>query len=76
MRGTILVRCGECEAEVDERSDLEVVERTPCRSCGSVSRAFDIERTATISPRATFALKARSAGDRRPFLEQRVGDEL
>lgn len=68
--------CGECGSALGERSDLPVEERRPCPSCGSIARRFDLELAGSVDLRSSLGLKARHAGERRPFLEHFSGADF
>jgi hypothetical protein len=44
------VACGQCNAALDERSDLPPDQRPPCPYCGSMARAFSVTATGGIVP--------------------------
>ncbi len=65
--------CGQCGAILDERSDLADEDRQPCPSCGSITRRFELELEGSVGLHSSLGLKARHAGERRPFLERFTG---
>jgi restriction system protein len=42
------VACGQCNAALDERSDLRPDQRPPCPHCGSMARAFSVTASGGI----------------------------
>jgi hypothetical protein len=70
------VACGACCELLDERPDLPVGERLRCPRCGATSRRFGIHLEGTVELKSQLGLKARSPGEKKPFLEQRTGDDL
>ena len=42
------VACGQCNAVLDERSDLRPDQRPPCPHCGSMARAFSVTASGGI----------------------------
>jgi hypothetical protein len=49
-------------------------DRTPCPSCGSTSRAFEqVLEAETVSMLTSLGLKAKSPGEREPWLESFLG---
>lgn len=70
------VACGVCGELLDERPDLPVGERPCCPRCGSTSRRFGIHLEGIVELKSQLGLKARSPGERKPFFEQRTGDDL
>jgi len=45
-----MVLCKNCGYEIDERPDIAPENRSPCPSCGSMSRLFKVEVGGSISP--------------------------
>jgi hypothetical protein len=43
-----VVRCGNCKALLAEPSDMPPEQRVPCPNCGSTSRQFEKNLTATV----------------------------
>jgi len=70
------VRCGNCGIELEESSSILPKDRAGCPSCGSMSRHFSISLSGTATVRSMLTLKARRAAGGRPFVEQKVGDDL
>ncbi len=42
------VACGQCNATLDERSDLPLGQRSPCPQCGSMTRVFSVTASGGI----------------------------
>ncbi len=55
------VWCGQCGKQLDESPDTPVGARLACPECGSKSRKFGVQITATSEPMAGIRAKARSA---------------
>ena len=72
------VHCGACGNVLDESPNAPVEKRVPCPGpdCGSLSRHIHVTCSETLSFHSKLNLKARHAGERRPFVEQTVGDDL
>lgn len=72
---TPLVRCKNCGAQLAENPSAPVEERQPCPECGSMSRQVGITLTDTaVTIHESLAVKAKSPGEREPFLESKQGD--
>lgn len=67
------VQCSQCEAPVEEPSQVE--DREPCPFCGSLARTFSMTVSDSIRLRESLALKVRRAGQRRPYVESKHGDD-
>ena len=75
--GNRRVLCADCKTELLGWSQDEVpAERTPCPHCGSLSRLVDVYVTDTVEVHSMLGVKAKTPGERRPFSEQKVGDEF
>ncbi len=70
------VACGDCGEPLDEQPDVPVGERPGCPRCSSTSRRFDIDLESTVELRSQLGLKAGSPGEKKPFLEQKTGNDL
>jgi hypothetical protein len=70
------VACGACGEPLDERPNVPVDERQGCPRCGSTSRRFGIHLESTVELKSQLGLKARSPGEKKPFLEQKTGDDF
>lgn len=49
-------------------------QRRPCPVCGSLARDYAITLSDSITAHSQVALKAKTPGEKRPFIEQKVGD--
>jgi hypothetical protein len=76
MANNTVVRCNNCKAVLDEAPDIQPSKRTPCPSCGSISRCYEIEVHAKINVRASVGMKAKRGGRGKPFIEQQSKHEL
>jgi hypothetical protein len=73
---TQTVRCGNCGIELEESSSTPADDRTGCPACGSESRHFSVSISETVNVRSMLGLKGWPATGGRPFIEQKVGDDL
>jgi len=62
---TAVVRCGECGAELDEKTDIPVEDRRPCPKCGSLARRFELSLSGVVKVTGSLALEIS-----REFLER------
>jgi hypothetical protein len=69
-------RCGGCGAELGEHPSTAAGDRQPCPACGSLDRSQEVCVSATLTHRSRLGLKAKSPDEKKPFMEQKVGDEL
>ena len=69
------VACNDCGAALEESPSLPANERTACPRCGSLGRTFSVTLEGGIQLRGGLALKARSSGKGRPYLEAKHGDD-
>jgi hypothetical protein len=58
---------------LDESPNLSAAERTPCPTCGTLGRRFEVDVSATVEVHSSLDMKAKTPGKRRPFVEQRQG---
>ena len=70
------VRCGNCGIELQESPSTPPDDRRGCPSCGYMSRHFSVSISETVTVRSMLGLKGRHATGGRPFIEQKVGDDL
>jgi hypothetical protein len=72
-----VVRCNNCRTVLNEAPSLQRSERTPCPSCGSLSRYHirlaDVR--INVSP-VESRVKAKRLGKGKPFIEQQAKHEL
>ena len=47
------VRCGNCDAKLDEHRNIPPEERQPCPACGSLTRTYPVHLSGTVVARAT-----------------------
>ena len=71
----IKVNC-ECGEPLDEPTDIPVEDREPCPACGSTNRAIKVHAVSTVKVHTSLRTKGRRQGEKRPFQEQVVGDDL
>jgi hypothetical protein len=71
--GMAIMQCNQCWQYLDE-SPYE--ERKPCPLCGGLGRNIAVEVTDSVTVRDQRRMKAKHAGDKRPFLESVSGSEL
>src|SRR6266851_644473 len=65
--------CAECGLEI---ADAENVRRHPCPECGATARRIEETISDTITFRESISIKAKSPGEKRPFMEEKAGDDL
>src|SRR6266496_4905998 len=69
--------CGECGCAMDESPSLDPADRPPCSECGSQSRQYRMHLADNaVSVHSHLSLRARTPGERRPFMEQKAGDSF
>ena len=73
-----MARCNACGEIIDEPANLPADQRTPCPSCGSKARFFEIEPKGEVTFQKKLKLKARHGepGQVKPFLQLQIGDDL
>ena len=69
-----VVKCNDCGTILDEPSDTPAGERTPCPSCGSKARLFEVKLENSISIHDKLGVKARPGSGGKPFYESVTGD--
>jgi len=73
-----VVRCNNCKTILDENPSIQPSERTPCPSCGSISRLYEIE----VKEKKIDAFEskieaiAKHAGKGKPFIEGRTKHDI
>lgn len=72
----VVVHCGACQARLEEDPHAPAEQRGPCPHCGSASRHFKVSMSETVTVRSKLTAKGRRTGERQPFIEQTVGDDL
>ena len=70
------VHCVACGASLDENPSAPVGERLPCPHCGSLLRRIDVTCSDTLSLHSKLNVKARRAREKRPFMDQTIGDDF
>jgi hypothetical protein len=72
------VECAACGASYDDgtASSARAGERPGCATCGADGIKVNVLVQETITMHERVDLKARHEGQGRPFIEQRVGDDL
>jgi len=68
--------CQSCGTEIFESAGLALEDRSPCANCGSKSRSFHVTISDTITIHETLGIKGKRPGQKKPFIEQKVGDDL
>jgi hypothetical protein len=71
-----VTQCGQCQRVLDEASDLEEAKRTPCPSCGSLSRSFGVCVHDTVRVSTRMRLRGKRAGAKKPFVERVSGKDF
>jgi len=73
---SVIVHFVGCEAGLEEDPHSPVEQRLPCPHCGSVSRRYDVNISETLTFHSKLTAKGRHSDEKRPFVEQTVGDDL
>jgi hypothetical protein len=68
--------CADCGGAVDELPGAAMEDRSPCPLCGSLYRRVDLQLAGKIEVRSSLSVKAKTPGEKKPFVEQRVGSSL
>jgi hypothetical protein len=68
------MRCAKCKTVLED--DPDRASPKPCHVCGHTERLYEKTMTGTVGTRSSIALKAKSPGERKPFMEQKSGDDL
>jgi hypothetical protein len=61
---------------LEENPSAPVEKRLPCPQCGSFTRWIHVTCSDTLRLHSKLNLKARHSGEKRPFMEQTVGDDF
>jgi DNA-directed RNA polymerase subunit RPC12/RpoP len=62
--------CGECGAELEESPSLPTEERTPCPTCGSITRAIQVSISESVTIREKLGMKGSTRARRSHSLNQ------
>ena len=74
---SVPVHCGGCQAGLEEDPHAPSEQRHPCPNCGSLLRRFDkSDMSGTLPFYSKHEGKARHSGEKQPFMEQIIGDDL
>jgi hypothetical protein len=65
--------CAECGKQLGEPTGTPMELRKPCTNCGSLNRMAKLEIVSETTPHGDLGLKARTPGEKKPFLEQKTG---
>lgn len=68
--------CQDCDTEIFESPGLAFENRSPCSQCGSKARSFHVAISDTITIHEMLGIKGKRPRQKRPFIEQKVGDDL
>jgi hypothetical protein len=71
---SMTVRCANCRTVLED--DGDAANREPCHVCGHTERLYEETLTATVRIRPPLLVKAKSPGERKPFMEEKSGDDL
>lgn len=71
-----IARCGKCGMELNKANEIQPDQTTPCPSCGSTSKQFDIPHQEGIIAGDENGIKAKHNKGEKPFIEQISGSEL
>ena len=61
---------------LEESPSAKAKERRPCPGCGSLTRHIYVNIKDTLVVSDDLAIKAKRVGQRKPFLEQKIGSDL
>lgn len=71
------VMCGKCLIHIEnENGSEDQQKRMPCPNCGSVSRHISKHLFDTITLKEMVGAKAKRKGERKPYIEQLLGDDF
>lgn len=70
------VECAKCGAELGERDNVPVENRTKCPRCGDTARVFKVTLSSTIKITNSLRGKARDAAGGKPFTEFKSEDSF
>jgi hypothetical protein len=70
-----VVSCQDCGTRLPDSTTAPVDERMPCPRCGSLRRHVAISVSDTITVHEQLLFKARTPGEKRPFVERKAGDD-
>ena len=68
--------CGNCNSVLDELPDTPIERHTPCPSCGSIARRYDVAIEGSLKLYSNLKYKGRNKGKGKPFIEGYVGHDL
>ncbi len=71
-----VVKCGNCQTVLKERTDIAPADRNPCPNCGSMARAFEVSLHASITFKGKLTAKGKRAGAKKHFVIQVMGDDF
>jgi predicted RNA-binding Zn-ribbon protein involved in translation (DUF1610 family) len=72
---TKIVSCVSCGNLIDESLDASLAVRTPCPSCGSLSRRFEANVVESIAIREKWGMKLKALGTGKPVFESVSGSD-
>lgn len=70
------LNCGDCGEVLQDLPSIDPPALPSCPKCGSIKRTFSIALANTLHVRGMLRLKGRRPGQKKPFIEQKVGDDL
>ena len=72
----MIVEGGEYRSVLKESPSTMPDQRTPCPMCGSLVRHIEVRLESTVRVTSDLAVKGRRNGERKPFVEQKVGNDV
>jgi DNA-directed RNA polymerase subunit RPC12/RpoP len=69
-------RCANCKAPIYEDPGTAAENRIPCTNCGSTLRDHFVTVEDTVTVHEMIGLKGKRPGKKKPFIEQKSGDDL
>ena len=68
--------CSECDTPIDEDPGTPLAQRSPCPTCGSTNRKFNVHVQDSATTHEGLSLKGRHGLTGKPFVEVKTGDDL
>ncbi|HEX3095731.1 MAG TPA: zinc ribbon domain-containing protein [Patescibacteria group bacterium] len=68
--------CADCGTELEDDSAKQYDDRRPCPKCFSKKRSFHVTVNEEVTIREMLHTKAKRQGEKKPFMEQKSGDDL
>ena len=68
--------CAQCQTVLNETPQTPSENREPCPNCGSMERLYQVLIEGKVEVRSSLGIKARHGNIKKPFLEQKSGDNF